>query len=276
MTRAASDLSLSQSTVSHAVGALELQYRTKLFARVGRNVALTPVGTNFLEMAREVLESAESAQRMLMNASALRWGVISLAASQTVANYWLPGVMHHFRLRYPGITLKLHISNSIEVADLVVSGAADIGFIEDQIEVDGVEAHPVARDELVLMTGTAHPWADCDKTPTGADLRKSPWVVREPGSAIRRIFEKTLRELGIEPASIDIALELPSNEAVGVAVEAGAGAAMMSRRVAEAAVREGRAVAHPWSTPTRDFFMLWPGRRYTSDAAAAFVRVALE
>lgn len=276
MTRAASDLSLSQSTVSHAIGALELQYRTKLFNRIGRSIVLTRPGNDFLQKAREVLGSAAAAQRLLMNASALRRGSLSLAASQTVANYWLPCIMQHFRLRYPGITLKLDIRNSMDVADSVAGGSVEIGFIEEHINIEGIDAHPVARDELVLITGTSHPWARCDTLPSHSALQENAWVVREPGSAIRRIFEKTLRELGIEPDSLDIALELPTNEAVRVAVEAGAGAALMSRRVAQAAAHAGSIAVHPWWTPTRDFLMLWPQCACPSDAAAAFARLARE
>ena len=54
------------------------------------------------------------------------------------------------------------------------------------------------------------------------------WVLREPGSGTRSGFEHALEALGLLPHDLRVALELPSNEAVRAAVEAGMGAAAMS------------------------------------------------
>jgi DNA-binding transcriptional LysR family regulator len=65
---------------------------------------------------------------------------------------------------------------------------------------------------------------------------KVEWVLRERGSGTRSVFEDALAELGVK-AALRVALELPSNEAVRSAAEAGLGAAVISASIAALALR---------------------------------------
>ncbi|CAN0625397.1 DNA-binding transcriptional regulator, LysR family [Burkholderia multivorans] len=275
VTRAADVLALSQSAVSSSIAALEAQYDIKLFHRIRRNIVLTEAGQQFLGEARAVLARASSAGNMLADLAGLRRGALSLAASQTVANYWIPKVMQRFHEAYPGVSLKLSITNTGQVVRQVAEGAVDLGFVEDQVDADGLEMRAVAQDELVLVVAPDHPWAGRDSTAIGRiDLRESAWVLREPESGTRGIFEKMVRSLGSDPAGFEIALELPSNEAVRAAVEAGAGATVMSRLVAESSLNAGTLTALDWPVPSREFLMLRHQQRYVTEAMRVFFEMA--
>lgn len=274
VTRAAAEVGLSQSAVSNAIGALESQYRVRFFDRIGRGIVLTPTGRAFLEEARAVLTRAATAHTVLSDLAGLRCGSLHLAASQTVANYWLPGMMQRFRKRYPGVKLKLSITNTAHVVQQVGDGLVDLGFVEDEIDATGFDVHPVAQDELVLMVSAKHFWASRGALPSPETLNESPWVIRERGSGTRMIFEKTVRQLGVDPASLEVALELPSNEAIRQAVEAGAGAAVVSRLVAMPAVAAGTIVIFEWPMPTRAFLMLGRQKRYATEAMRTFIKLA--
>jgi DNA-binding transcriptional LysR family regulator len=275
VTRAANVLALSQSAVSSSIAALEAQYDVQLFHRIRRNIVLTDAGQQFLCEARAVLARASSAGNMLADLAGLRRGALSLAASQTVANYWIPGVMHRFHAAYPGVSLKLSITNTGQVARQVAEGAVDLGFVEDQVETDGLDVRAVAHDELVLVVAPSHPWASHDSTAANIiDLRDTAWVLREKESGTRGIFEKMVRSLGGDPSGFEIALELPSNEAVRSAVEAGAGATVMSRLVAASSLSAGTLTALHWPLPSRDFLMLRNQQRYVTEAMRVFVEMA--
>src|ERR1700675_4674129 len=88
--RAATELTLTQSATSAAVAALERRYGIKLFDRVGRGIVLTQIGRDFLNEARAVVARAKAAARILDDLAGLKRGSLTLAASQTVANFWLP------------------------------------------------------------------------------------------------------------------------------------------------------------------------------------------
>src|SRR5260370_3763125 len=109
VTQAASELHLTQSATSGVIAALEARYGIKLFDRVGRGIVLTQTGRDFLNEARQVVARAKAAAQVLNDLAGLKRGSLTLAASQTVANYWLPPRIETFRKAHPGIALALAI-----------------------------------------------------------------------------------------------------------------------------------------------------------------------
>src|ERR1700749_5040681 len=115
VTQGARDLNLTQSATSAAIAALEARYATKLFDRVGRRIALTDAGRLFLVEAKAVLARAAAAGTVLADLASLKRGSLPLSGSQTIANYWLPQIIHIFQSRHPGILVKLAIGNTATV-----------------------------------------------------------------------------------------------------------------------------------------------------------------
>jgi DNA-binding transcriptional LysR family regulator len=195
-----------------------------------------------------------------------------LAASQTVANYWLPALIHRYQSRYPGIVPTLSIGNTEHVAALVHDGLANLGFVEGEIADPVLSIRAVAEDELVLVSPSGHRWARRHPVPT-IELTKARWVLREPGSGTRSMFEAALIDFGLNLGDLDIALELPSNEAVRAAVEAGAGVTVISRLVAASSIEAGTLVVVDVAFPKRHFFSLRHKDYHVTHAAAEFIRL---
>jgi DNA-binding transcriptional LysR family regulator len=269
MTRAASVLHLTQSATSAAIATLEARHATKLFDRIGRNIRLTDAGRQFLIEARAVLARADAAETVLADLAGLKRGSLALAASQTVGNYWLPPLMHRYRARHPGIHLTLKIGNTEQVMSWVREGTADLGFIEGAADDPVLAVKPIAQDELVLVVGASHPWAS-KRTLAPELMKTTAWVTREQGSGTRQVFEDALAGFDIASNDIDIVLTLPSNESVGMAVAAGAGATIMSRMVADSLLASGALVAIKSSLPKRSFFSVRHKERYATQAQRAF------
>jgi DNA-binding transcriptional LysR family regulator len=266
MTRAAESLHLTQSATSAAIAALETRYATQLFHRVGRGITLTDIGKNFLIEARAVLARATAATTVLTDLAGMTRGALALAASQTVGNYFLPPLMARYRRHFPGIDLTLRIGNTEQVAGWLRDGEVDLGVVEGTVDDPVLAAEPVADDELVLVVGRAHPWAK-QRTIAADQFTTTDWVLRETGSGTRAIAQSVLQQSGIAPADIRIAMELPSNEAVGAAVVAGAGASIISRLVAAALIHSGELIAIEATLPTRRFVQLRHKERYMTRAA---------
>ena len=252
LTQGARALNLTQSAVSSAVATLEARYATRLFDRIGRRIVLTEAGRLFLVQARAVLARA--------------------AASQTVANYWLPPLIQRFRQDHPGITVSLAIANTETVSAAIRDGEADLGFIEGEVDDPALAMTAVAEDELVIVVPAGHGWARA--RPPASELRRGAWVLREPGSGTRAMFEAALPGLGLASGDLAIALELPSNEAICAAVAAGAGATAISRLVAANAIAAGRLATVDLPLPKRRFLALRHKERYLAKAAAAFLALA--
>ncbi|WP_453978239.1 LysR family transcriptional regulator [Brevundimonas sp. Marseille-Q4549] len=271
VTAAARALNLTQSAVSNALAALEAEHQVRLFDRVGRGVALNATGRAFLPEAKAVLARAAAAEAALADMSALRRGRLAVFASQTIASYWLPRRLVAFHVAHPGIELDVQIGNTREVAQAVLNGDAEIGLVEGVVDASALTQVQVGSDRLAVVVTPDHPWAFAKRLSAG-DLIESSWVLREPGSGTRSSLEAALREAGVNPADLPVAMTLPANEAVLAAAEAGAGATALSESVAQASVAAGRLVRAPFSLPERPFRLLRHSDRYRSRAGDAFVQ----
>ena len=272
VTRAAAALNLAQSAASAAIAALEARHGAKLFHRVGRGITLTEAGGLFLAEARAVLARAEAAELVLSELGGLRRGSLAVQASQTIASYWLPRHLVAFRRAYPGIDIRLAIGNTAQAVAGVHGGAAELGFVEGSVDDPALTSVAVARDQLVVVVGDGHPWAGLARLDP-ARLVESDWVLREPGSGTRSAFESALGGFGLAPGALRVALELPSNEAVRGAVEAGMGATAISASVAAPSLEAGLLHQVPLPLPERDFQVIRHAERYRSRAAEALLAV---
>ncbi|NPU14097.1 LysR family transcriptional regulator [Bradyrhizobium sp. 83002] len=275
VTQAARELNLTQSATSAAVAALEARYQTRLFDRVGRRIVLTAAGKAFLIEAKAVLARAAAAETVLDDLAGLKRGQLALAASQTIAGYWLPAFIHRFNAAHPAIRLELSIGNTEQVAERVREGSADLGFVEGDVDDPILAAQPVAEDEMVLVGPIDHPL--CRGTPVAVhDLKAARWVLREQGSGTRAVLEAAVGRIGITPAELDVVFDLPSNEAVRGAVEAGAGITVLSRLVVMRAVKAGLLAVANLELPKRHFYSLRHREHHQTQAARAFLRMVGE
>ncbi len=270
VTRAALALNLAQSAVSHAIATLEDGVGVRLFDRVGRGIELTEAGRMFLGEARAVLARAKAARLRLSELGELTRGVLLVAASQTIAGYWLPSRLMAFRARHPGIEIRLSIGNTGEVVRQVHDGAAELGLVEGAADDPTLRSAVVAQDQLVLVVSRGHPWAGRTAL-RPAELTEVDWILRERGSGTRSEFEATARRLGVAPQALRVVLELPSNEAVRAAVEAGPGATVISASVAAPGLEAGLLHRVPLDLPQRSFRLLHHRERHPGRSAAAFL-----
>lgn len=275
VTQAAKQLNLTQSATSAAVSALEARYATKLFDRVGRRIALTQAGRLFLVEAKAVLARVAAAEKVLADLAGLERGSLTIGASQTAGNYWLPEIIHRYQSRFPGVSVALKIGNTETVAADVEDGSADLGFIEGEIDNPVLSVTPVADDEMVLVVAPGHPLAKRPARPL-AQIAQARWIVREAGSGTRAILESAVAKLGVDPRSLDIAIELPSNEAVRGAVVAGSGITILSRLVVSAPLKAKTLVALDLQLPERKFFALRHKERYFTRAEREFIAIAMD
>jgi DNA-binding transcriptional LysR family regulator len=268
VTQAAGKLNLTQSATSAAVAALETRYGIKLFDRVGRGIVLTQTGRDFLNEAREVVARAKAAAQVLDDLAGLKRGSLIVAASQTVANYWLPQRIEAFRRAYPGIDLHVTIANTEQVARAVNQGDADLGFVEGEVEDPSLAIRKMEGDSLALVVGANHPWTGKTRI-TPKLLTETCWILRERGSGTRSMFEAALKTFAVKLSDLDIRLELPSNEAVRAAVESGDCATAISDLVVVLSLAAGTLHRVKIDLPKRSFFALRHKERYASQAEKA-------
>ena len=270
VTRAAGELNLTQSATSAAIAALEARYGVKLFDRVGRGIALTHTGRAFLAEARAVLARARAAEQVLRDLAGLKMGKLIIAVSQTVANYWLPPRLQAFQAAYPGIDVNVRIANTGRVAADVRESQADIGFIEGDVDDSALSVRRIDGDTLVIVVGQKHPFARLRRLPSDW-MTETPWILREPGSGTRKMFELTLKKRGLRLTDLTVQLELASNEAIQTAIESGLCATAISELVVEKSIAAKTLVRLEGEVAKRSFCILRHKERHLSKVEAALL-----
>ena len=217
-----------------------------------------------------MLGRADTAERVLADLAGLKRGTLSIQASQTIASYWLPRHLVDFRRAHPGIDIKLTVGNTADVAAAVLSGAVELGFIEGPIDMPALTSREVGRDNLLILVGPGHPWANATGL-TPKDLETAEWVMREPESGTRVILEDALTARGVQIANLEITLELPTNEAVRAAVESGMSVTALSASVAVSSLEAGLLSQVAVDLPERVFSAIHHQERHLSNAACALL-----
>ncbi|MFZ5814103.1 MAG: LysR substrate-binding domain-containing protein [Bacillota bacterium] len=266
-TRAAEDLSLSQSAVSRHIEALEREFGLELFARHGRGATLTEAGNRLLEYAERILRMAQDASRALGELRDLESGQLRIGASTTAGHYLLGRPVAAYQDRYPGIALQLEVRDSRSVLRLVDEGAVDLAVLPAFEPVPGVITEPLLVDQLSLVAAPSHPLAACPAIRL-EDLTGVKLFVREEGSHTRKVVEQLLAARSVPV----ILRELGSTEAIKQAVAAGIGVAFCSGYAAALELQQGALVSlsGPELPIARHFVLAFPKGARRAPAAMAF------
>jgi len=239
--RAADALHLSQSAVSQQVAALEAELGGALFDRSRRQVRLTPAGAALLARVDALLGGFSEARRAVAAARGAVEGELRVSASRTVGTYFLPVPLATLGRRHPALRLKVTIDNSERVVAALLSGAADVGFVEAEVERPGIRLEPLLEDELLVVAAASHRFAGLEQI-TLDDLLAEPLIEREVGSGTRRVAEE---HLGTAWPRVRVVAEFTEIEAIKASVEAGLGIAILSRATLAKELALGTLVARP-------------------------------
>ncbi|RJO79386.1 LysR family transcriptional regulator [Nocardia panacis] len=269
--RAARAHGISQPSASSRIRYLEQLVGVPVLERSALGSRPTAAGSLIAEWARAVVDAAAHLDAGIDALRAERRSHLRVAASQTVAEYLFPGWLMTLRISAPETAIALESGNSVHVAEQVLAGHADIGFIEGPRGFRGLESHPVARDRLVVVVAPQHEWARRG-TVSGTELAETALIQREPDSGTRTWFEHAVsrRDPDWRPR---VALELSSTTAIKTAVASGAGAAVLSSLAVAVEVASGTLIS-PTVTDLdleRTLRAVWPtGRRPTGAARALY------
>src|SRR3989338_9578098 len=123
-TRAADELSLTQSAVSKQVAQLEELLQHLLFLRVRQRLQLTPAGSLYLGEVRKILTQVEMSTHALLSYGG-DTEVLRVSTPPTFGARWLIPRLKGWRLRHPSIHLDLR--HELEADDLA-QGRCDLAF----------------------------------------------------------------------------------------------------------------------------------------------------
>jgi DNA-binding transcriptional LysR family regulator len=118
--RAATDLGITQSGVSNAIGRLETQLGVRLLARTTRKVGLTEDGAAFLDRCRQILADLEEAELVLKETRLTPTGRLRIDLPVSFGRLKVVPLLGAFQEQNPDLTLALTFTD--RYADLIEEG----------------------------------------------------------------------------------------------------------------------------------------------------------
>jgi DNA-binding transcriptional LysR family regulator len=270
VSRAAERLGISQPAVTQQIRRLEHHLGVALFDRVGRRIVLTDAGQTLNASAQRIFHLVDGARDAMDSLAGLRSGQLRIGASRTAGEYYIAGLLDRFKQRYPGVTVSLSVGNSETILARVLDFSLHAGLVAGPAEDPSVISLPVIRDGMLAILSTGHPLSR-RRTVGIRDLHRYPVILREPGSATRRVIERAFQALGLQ---VSPAMELESNEAIKRAVADGIGVGIMARAAVAEEIASGRLVGRPLREAlSLDFVFVYHRDRALSPIVAAFLEL---
>ncbi|MEO9174238.1 MAG: LysR family transcriptional regulator, partial [Gaiellales bacterium] len=221
---AASELVVTQPSVSAAVSSLSRELGVSLLERAGRGVRPSAAGTEFAAYAADVIGLLDEGCRAARAAERSSDLGLRIAAVTTAAESFVPPLMKAFATLHPEIGLGLEVGNRDRVLAIVLGHEADVAIAGRPPRDPRIEAHALQSNELVLVTSADDPLAG-DEPVALESLEQRRWLLREAGSGTRLVNEEFIAGAGIAVET----LTLGSNGAIRQAARAGLGVSFVSR-----------------------------------------------
>jgi DNA-binding transcriptional LysR family regulator len=146
--KAAEKLGMTQPPLSQSIQRLEDELGVRLFERSHRSVELTPVGSQLLPYAREVLAGARKLPRLAQQLLRGDAGELRLAFVSTADYGVLPQLLQRFGTQFPGVRIELREATSDLQIDALISEQIDVGIIIGA----GANTIPATLEYLPLQT----------------------------------------------------------------------------------------------------------------------------
>jgi DNA-binding transcriptional LysR family regulator len=269
VSRAASELHLTQPAVSIQLRLLEESAGTPLLEREGRGVRLSVAGelmavyaARILDLWREVGDEM-AAQRGVFSGT-LRVGAV------TTAEYLLPPLLVTFASEHPGVKVKLRVGNRDDIVRMLAGQEVDLAIMGRPPAELKTTSAPFAKHPMAFLAAPAHPLMARRKVAL-SDLNDANLLVRERGSGTRTTLERLYKEAGLP---LRIGSELSSNEAIKQMCAAGFGAAFLSMNTCALEMSAGLLALLPMTgNPLqREWFVMHLATRRLPQVASAFTQ----
>lgn len=222
-TRAAEELYLTQPTVSIQVKQLTKAVGMPLFEQVGKKLFLTEAGKELNLASQEIFERLSQLEMTMANLQGMKQGSLRLAVI-TTAKYFVPRLLGSFCKRYPGIKISLKVTNHERLLDRLHGNCDDLYILSRPPVGEDIKVQAFLDNPLVVMAPADHPLAGQINIPLER-LAQEPFIMRETGSGTREAAEQLFVQKGV---TMDVKLDLGSNEAIKEAIVAGLGVSVLS------------------------------------------------
>ncbi|MCH5138611.1 LysR family transcriptional regulator [Clostridiaceae bacterium UIB06] len=274
--KAAEELLLSQPTVSMQVKKLEAELGITLFDRFGRNIYLSREGEFVYNYAEKIFKTVKELEDQLAIRKGKILGNIHIGASNTPGAYILPHLIGSFKQDYPDINVHLHIGNTHEILNMIITNQVDFAIIGGDYNYKKTFKTKKLLDDSVIMIGSPKNPLTQKEYVLPEDLINQPFIAHEPDSNLFEYTQYIIKnDLGI-PSNISMVLGNISSIKNAVAANLGISIVPLSsikRDLETGMVKKISIEDKVWKYP---FYLVYYGDKYFNVPSTLLIKTIEE
>lgn len=273
-TRAAEELSLSQSAISRQVQTLEAQLGVALFRREGRSVRLTDAGRRYYGELAGALGRIRAATLQVVTQQA-GTGTLRLATLPTFGSRWLLPRLHRFYQAHPGFTI--HIHSRIALVDFAI-GDIDAAITVGSGDWPGLTAHRLQHEFMVAIaagdTGGGQPASPDGPAPSGRPALPPSWATGQTLLTVAsnpQAWAEWFSHYRLDHRQMRIGPSFELTAHLIQAVVAGLGIGLVPRALVEQELARGELTCIGEGIPSqRSYYLVYPPANESLPSLVAF------
>ena len=156
VTKAAEQVHLTQSALSHQLRDIEERFKTPFFVRLGRRMMLTPSGERVLQTAKRVLDDIDRAEDDVRRLAGGAEGVIRVCTQCNTGYHWLAPLLTTFNRKHPNVVVNVMADATRRPVSALLNGELDVAVLSDTTNERGLRIHPLFQDEMVAIVSPQH------------------------------------------------------------------------------------------------------------------------
>ncbi|MBU8881352.1 LysR family transcriptional regulator, partial [Bacillus sp. FJAT-29790] len=223
ITKAAKELSLTQSALSKSIARLEEDVGVPLFERNPRGVILNAYGNVFLQYANRAVQEMTDAQKKINEMIDPMHGVISFGFIPSLRPSFVPNLIRLFLKETPSVKFQLSQGSTRKVIHQLESAEVDLVFCSPQDEVENISTFPIINEELYLVVPKEHRLAQMKEVDL-CEVENDLFVHYQQDLPLRQVIDGFCEKSGFHPK---VAIEGSEDEIIGGLVAANCGVALM-------------------------------------------------
>ncbi len=226
LSKAAEALHTSQSGLSRQILQLEDELGVQIFVRSGKRfTGLTEPGRQVLSISQRILADTRNLKQLSDEFRREAAGSLTVATTHTQARYALPPVIRRFMKRYPQVHLSLHQGSPTQIAEMTLSGQADLAIATEALAL---------YDQLVMLP--CYEWNRCVVVPpdhpllqvkhlTLQAIARYPLITYDFAFTGRTTMQKAFDAKGLSPKVVLTAIDA---DVIKTYVELGLGVGILA------------------------------------------------
>lgn len=208
LSRAAVELHLTPSALSHALKNLEMEVGCRLFDRSGNQLVLNQAGEHLLSGIEEPLKALERTAASVKELAQWGQGQLRVGAPASACQYLLPNVLRSLRRESPRMHLLVESGDMPHLIHLLRERRIDLAVGVEPEHAPDLHFSPLFEDELFFVLSPSHAWND-GRTLTPGEMARQTLILYQRNGPTAHLVSRYFREQGCEPSATMAVASIP-------------------------------------------------------------------